>query len=97
MAVPLLVVYAAENNLPYNRLGLSVSKKVGGAVIRNCLRRLVKESLRLKIGLAQGYDFIVIMRVSSGKLSRKGSFAIVDGSLSQSFKRFGIERSDASD
>jgi len=47
VAAPLLVVYALANDLGFNRLGLSVSKKVGGAVIRNRVRRLIKESYRL--------------------------------------------------
>src|ERR1700731_3202873 len=50
-----LIVYVCENALPYLRLGLSVSRKFGGAVQRNRLRRLYKEAYRLtKAGIPGG-------------------------------------------
>ena len=58
-----LLVYARENELPYSRLGLSVSKKFGGAVQRNRLRRLYREAYRLtKAELPAGLDLILIPR-----------------------------------
>ena len=42
-----LVIYVLENNLEINRLGISVSKKVGNSVVRHHLARLVRESYRL--------------------------------------------------
>lgn len=58
-----LVVYALANDLPHARLGLSVSKKYGGAVQRNRLRRLYREAFRLsKESLPTGLDLIVIPR-----------------------------------
>jgi len=41
-----LVIYAKPNELSINRLGLSVSKKIGKAVIRNRIKRLLKEAMR---------------------------------------------------
>jgi ribonuclease P protein component len=58
-----LIVYACENGLPHLRLGLSVSRKVGGAVRRNRLRRLYREAFRLtKQELPSGLDLILIPR-----------------------------------
>jgi ribonuclease P protein component len=58
-----LIVYARENNLAYNRLGLSVSRKVGPAVVRNKVRRLYREAFRLtKNELPTGMDLILIPR-----------------------------------
>jgi ribonuclease P protein component len=58
-----LVVYASENGLPHARLGLSVSRKVGGAVDRNRWKRLIRESFRMnRTKLPTGLDLVVIPR-----------------------------------
>ena len=58
-----LIVYACPNGLAYNRLGLSVSRKVGGAVRRNRLRRLFREAYRLtRHRLPTGLDLVLIPR-----------------------------------
>ncbi|HEV3384037.1 MAG TPA: ribonuclease P protein component [Gemmata sp.] len=59
----LLIVYACENGLPHPRLGRSVSKKIGGAVVRNRYKRLFREAFRLKQHeLPVGIDLVVIPR-----------------------------------
>lgn len=58
-----LVMYVLENNTPYNRIGISVSKKVGNSVVRHRLTRLVRESYRLhEFIFNSGLDIVVIVR-----------------------------------
>ena len=60
-----LVMYVLKNQLNRNRIGISVSKKVGNSVVRHHLTRLIRESYRLnEEKFACGYDMIVIVRVS---------------------------------
>jgi ribonuclease P protein component len=66
-----LVMYARPNELSFNRLGLSISKKAGNAVTRNKIKRLMREAMRkLLKGLPLNYDFVIVARKSSveGKL-----------------------------
>ena len=63
------VIFAMENFLGYSRFGYSVSKKIGKAVVRNKVRRRLKEVSR-ECGkrLASGYDYIIIARKGIEKL-----------------------------
>ena len=67
-----LLVFADRNGLPHSRLGLSVSRKVGGAVVRNRWKRRLREAFRLnQSNLPPGIDLIVIPRAADGP-SRTG-------------------------
>lgn len=61
----LLVVYAAPNDRPHSRIGLSVGRKVGPAVRRNRVKRLIREAFRLaQHDLPNGLDFVCVARRS---------------------------------
>ena len=61
-----LVIYTLKNNSDRNRLGISVSKKVGNSVVRHRLKRLIKESYRLHEKMFNsGLDIVVIARKGS--------------------------------
>lgn len=61
-----LVMYVRENGLDQNRLGISVSKKVGNSVVRHHLCRLVREGYRLQEELFhRGVDIVVVARVNA--------------------------------
>ena len=60
---PFLVLYCRPNRLGRNRLGITVSTKLGGAVVRNRARRRLREVYRLAQGdLVQGFDIIAVAR-----------------------------------
>ena len=65
-AHPFAILRALPNNLPHNRYGFSVSKRIGGAVVRNRVKRLLREAIRTTprdVGpIVSGYDVILIAR-----------------------------------
>lgn len=66
----LLVMYVLENHTDKNRLGISVSKKVGNSVIRHHLTRLIREGYRLQEDMFNsGLDIVVVARSTAKDIS----------------------------
>jgi ribonuclease P protein component len=65
-----IVLYYYSNGGQNNRLGLSVSKKVGKSVIRNRIKRIYREAfMKVEKELITGYDFIIIARRPAADVS----------------------------
>ena len=84
---PLLVLYALPSGLDLSRFGFSVSKRVGNAVVRNRVKRRLREvARRWYPALPAGWDFVVIARapVATATLGQ------IDEALSQVIRRAGL-------
>jgi len=61
-----LIMYVKKNGLEKNRIGISVSKKVGNSVVRHRVTRLVRESYRLHESIFNsGLDIVIVGRPSA--------------------------------
>ena len=80
-----LVMKRIPSDSSNNRYGFVVSKKVGGAVIRNLVRRRLKEIFRAQI-LSTGYDIVLIARQAAGS----ATFAELEHSSRQLARRAGL-------
>lgn len=82
-----LVMYVIKNGKNMNRLGISVSKKVGKSVTRSRVTRLIRESYRLMENtVAGGYDIVVIARVCTNE----STYNEISKSLHHLFKKHGL-------
>ncbi|MFQ8706739.1 MAG: ribonuclease P protein component [Thomasclavelia sp.] len=56
------IIYYLKNDLNHARIGISVSKKLGKAVVRNKIKRQVRVIIQQTINFKDNYDYIVIVR-----------------------------------
>jgi ribonuclease P protein component len=79
---PLLVLYVAPNELGRTRVGITVSSRVGNAVVRNRVRRRLREALRARMDrLTPGFDLLLVARPASGRATWAELSAVLDGVL----------------
>ena len=82
-----LVLYARRNRSCTNRVGITVSKKLGHAVVRNRVRRRLREIYRLNEAQFQpGWDIVVVARTRA----IYGRYADLERSFLQLMKKLGI-------
>ena len=84
-----LVMYVLKNQYMKNRLGISVSKKVGNSVVRHRVTRLVRESYRLnEEAFRQGLDIVVVARPAA----RGRSYQEIESALMHLAGRMKVRR-----
>jgi ribonuclease P protein component len=88
-----LVLYAFANETSDRpRLGLSVSRRVGGAVERNHVKRLLREAFaEAEPGLAGGQDLVIVARTDLREIAERDGLAGVQAALADVLARAGAE------
>ena len=82
-----LAVYCRRNKATVNRLGLTVGTRVGKAVVRNRVRRLIRESYRLREQrMKKGYDLVVVARTRAAG----ASYWQIDAALADLVQKVGL-------
>lgn len=82
-----LVLGALANDLDYVRVGITASHRFGGAIVRNRVRRLIREAVRPWLGrIPGGWDLVFIARAPLAG----ASFQDVDRAVAQLLQRAGL-------
>ena len=91
-AHPLIVLSALPNDLEYSRFGFSVSRKIGKAVVRNRVKRLMREATRLRLeSIKEGWDMVFTAR----QPIREANFHQVDRAIEDLLRRAGLLKEES--
>ena len=73
-----ITIYITKNNKEKNVIGIAISKKIGNAVRRNRVKRVIRESYRLqKSNLKQGYNIVFLLKKILKILHKKTNIVII--------------------
>ena len=90
-----LVLYSfpREDDEEPPRLGLSVGRKVGGAVERNRVKRLLRDAFwQSEDSLPAGYDFVVVARADAGDFAERDGLAGIKAELDELLEKAGPKK-----
>ena len=86
-----VVMYIIKNNTDSNRIGFSVSKKIGNSVVRNKTKRRMKEIYRqFADDIKVGYDIVFTARVGIKSVD----FAIIENNIKSIWKKAKLQKSE---
>jgi ribonuclease P protein component len=85
----MLILRWSPGKTAHSRSGFAVSKRVGGAVVRNRVKRLLRESIN-SFNLLEGYDMVFIAR----KETAKADYKLIQESVKDTLKRSGILKNE---
>ena len=89
--MPCLVVYCRKNRGGKNRLGITVGAKLGHAVVRNQVRRRLREIYRLHGGdMEQGYDIVLVARARAAQ----SDYRVLEGQFIRGARKLGLMKGE---